>query len=208
MRPKILAETTVDLFQDCVNTRNFTRDELFRPSFERLGENSMVRIGTGRSRDIPGDFPAEIVFIYKDSHKFRDRKSGMRIVDVDCRHLRKQRQRTIPTLVIGNNALQGRRNKEILLLEAKRFSFIVIIGRIQHLRNKLRLRIFAHDFRIISLREKLHVKLLHGTRTPETKRTDSIGILSRYHHIICNSLHFARIPIDGLHAVVCPLFLK
>ena len=206
--PQIVAETAVDLFENPVDTRQSARDQVLRPRFESLGKNGMICVSARRRRDIPRNLPIKVIFVHEDAHQLGNCKRGMRIVDVDCRHLRQKRQRTVTAFVVGDDTLQRRRNEEILLFETERLPFVMVIGRIKNFGNKLRVRIVAHDFGVISLREKLHIELLHGAGTPQAQRAHRFGILSGNHHVVSDRLDFFGVVVHGLHAVIRPLFLQ
>ena len=46
------------------------------------------------------------IFIHKDAHQFGNCKRRVRIVDMNCRHFRQRRERTVAPLMVGYYALQ------------------------------------------------------------------------------------------------------
>ena len=75
----------------------------------------------------------------------------MGIVNVNSYLIGKVVKCAIDGHVVTDNALAGRRGEKILLRQAQRFSFGMVIRRIQHLGNSFRVGILFNGFHILTL---------------------------------------------------------
>lgn len=96
--------------------------------------------------------------------------------------------------------------KEILLLQPKQFALGVIIGRIEHFRNRLSLGAFFQRLRILPLREERHIEIGDIARTPETKTAHRIAVIAGNHHIIGNRFNLVAVFIGNIAVPVLPFF--
>ena len=116
-------KAAVDFFNNLIDTRKKTLENLNRPFFKRFCKNCVVCISKCVSYYVPGIVPAYVVFIHKDSHKFRNSNNRMSIIKLDYVKVSKLAE---ISSVIGNimayQILKRCRREEILLLKAECFS--------------------------------------------------------------------------------------
>ncbi len=77
----------------------------------------MVGIGHRMRGNIPRLVPAVAVLVEEQTHKLGNTKRRMRVVYMDSNAIREVIERGIGLKMSVQNALNGRRHKEILLLE-------------------------------------------------------------------------------------------
>ena len=76
-------EAAVNLFDNLINTRKQTGEELNGPLLECLGHDGVVRVRAGLARNFPRLFPAESLFVHQNAHELRNRDCGVRVVHLE-----------------------------------------------------------------------------------------------------------------------------
>ena len=130
----------------------------------------------------------------------------MRIVDMDSRFLGEIIKRAVNGKMIRDDILKRSGNKEILLAQTQNFPLHMVIGGIEHLCQRFRIRILLHSLHILPLREELHIEIGDIVRAPEAEIIDSLAVASRNHHIIWNSLHLVIVHMGYRAVTLVPVF--
>ena len=105
--PELFAVAFIDFADNHHHARHMRLHQVGRPAFQRLRHDGMVRIGNRLRNDVPRSIPAHALLIHEDTHQFRDRQRGMRVVDVQDIFLRKILQCAIVRLMLGADILNG-----------------------------------------------------------------------------------------------------
>lgn len=109
-----------------------------RPLFERFRHDGVVGVRNAMGCDVPRLIPAVAVFVEKKTHKLGYAESGVRVVDVNRNAIGKIVKARIGLEMTTEYRLYGRRNEEILLFKAQRFTFDVVVGGIENFVDGLR----------------------------------------------------------------------
>ena len=114
--PQSGALSAVDLADNHSDSRQQMLHHFKRPFFQRLAQNGMVRIGEGSADNAPRIVPSHAFLVHQNPHQLRNGNGRMGIVDMNLDIFRNRRKRKSLLLMLAENPLYGRRNKEILLL--------------------------------------------------------------------------------------------
>ena len=205
--PCVLAEALVDLLDDRMDSRQLQAEQILVPGFKRLGHDRVVGVGADRNDRLPRLFPRIKIFVHKDPHQLGDTQRRVGIVDVDCHLIRQVVKRAVDRHMVSDNALAGSRHHKILLGKAQQLALGMVIRRIQHLGNDLRIGALLHGTGILSLREKSHIEVVDVPCTPQPELAYRLAVRTRYHHVVGDRFHLVIVLIADLQVSVLPVFL-
>ena len=110
-------KSSVNLFNNLVNSRKKSWEQLDWPFFKSLSHNCMVSVGNCLSCNIPCLIPIKAFLIHEDSHKFCNCNCWMSIIKLEYNLLVQLSHIIMSLLVLGNCTLNRSWYEEILLLK-------------------------------------------------------------------------------------------
>ena len=116
-------------------------------------------------------------------------------------------QRAVDCKMIMNDALHRCGHQKILLGQAEQLSFGVVVRRIQHLGDDLRIVALLQRLCILPLREQPHIEVLNIPRTPQAQTADRLAVRTGNHHVIGHRFVFLAALIANVAvSVLAPVF--
>ena len=163
---------------------------VLRPALQRLLKHGVVGIGEAAAGDVLSLVPAQALLIDQDAHELGDGQRRMRIVDVEDNLIRQH----VPVgavylLEVVQSVLNRRGGQEILLLEAQLLAFLVVVLRIQNLRDGLDQRTILVRRSVIAAVELDHIDGRDGAGRPGAQHVDHVAVIAQDRHVVGNSLH-------------------
>ena len=146
----------------------------------------MVRVGNGLTGNFPCLIPVHSGIVHKYAHQLRNHQCRMGIVNLNHIFLMEVFQRSICVQVVGDDTLNGCRNKEILLFQTQRFTFVMVVVRVKDFGNRFRHSLFLLCAEKITLCKQIHIQRRCGTGIPQPQGVDVFGSVTRNHHITRN----------------------
>ena len=205
--PCVTTEALVDLLDDHMDSGQLQAEEILVPRLKRLGHDGMVGVRADLNHGVPRSVPIKEILVDQDSHQLGNTKGGMGIVDVDRHLIRQIVQRAVYCHMVADNALTGSGNHKILLRQTEQLSFDVIIRRIQHLGDQLRVGAFLHGAGILSLRKQTHIEIVNISGFPQPKLCDRLTVRTRDHHVVGYCFDLLAVLIKDLQMSVLPVLL-
>ena len=188
------AVTVIDFFHDLVNAGQTTLEQVFRPTFQRFGHNRMVGVGKHAFDDIPRIVPGVTAFVQHNTHQFGNGQGRVGIVDMHRRHFGQVIQRTVLFQMALYDILNGCGNEEILLRQAQRLAFSVVIRGIQYLRDNFGHGFLFHCAHIFALIKQRHIHTGRGG-FPQAQGRYRLAVFARYHQVIRLSNHHGSVVV-------------
>ena len=108
----------------------------------------------------------------------------MGVVDVDGDLVGEVPVGVILLVVLVENALQRCRHQKILLTQAQTLSLDVIVGRIQHLGDRLGHRVALERADIVAAREGRHVEAVGHACAPQNELVDGVTVVAGDEHVV------------------------
>ena len=162
-------EASVDLVDDLQVAREEPLEHGDRPAFERLGEQRVVRVAARGHRRLPGAVPGHPLEVDEDAHQLRDRDRGVRVVQLD-RVLRRELVEVLVRLLVAPNDVGDRTgDEEVLLLETQIAPRLVVVVRVEDLRDDLARVLVLDRAHVVAVVEDLEVELVARARLPEAQ---------------------------------------
>ena len=116
-------KAAVDFFNNLIDAWKKSLENLNRPFFKCFCKNRVVCISKCVSYYVPGIVATYVVFIHKDSHKFRNSNNRMSIIKLDYVKVSKLAEiSSVISNIMAYQILKRCRREEILLLKAECFS--------------------------------------------------------------------------------------
>ena len=144
-------EAAVDLLDDLINTWKESREQLDWPLLKRLRHDGVVCVGDCLRGDLPRLIPAQAFLIEKNAHQLGDSDRWMRIVHLEGCLLIELVDVAVLSLVLRNRLLDGRGDKEILLLEPQLLTGIVVVVRVKNLDDVARQILLLNRLLVVTL---------------------------------------------------------
>ena len=107
----------IDQIDDLHMARQHALHEPNRPSFQRLGQERMVRVVEGVGGDAPRLIPVQPVLVHEQAHQLGDGDGGMRVVELERGVLRQRGQARMLQEMAVDEVLQGCRGEEEFLAQ-------------------------------------------------------------------------------------------
>ncbi len=128
-----LAVTVVYLNYDREYTWYNVLNEVNIPFFKSLSHNSVVSVSEGLCNDVPSLVPAVSAVIEENTHKLRDSKCRVSIVDVDSNLFSEVFECAVNHHVVVYDIADRSCTEEVLLSETEALTLKVVIVRIEYL---------------------------------------------------------------------------
>ena len=129
----LLHKSAVDLLDYGVEPGQQRLEQVAGPVLKSFGHDRVVGIGECPAGEVPGLVPAESALVHEQSHELRHTEGRVSVVDM-YRHLVGQIvQCLVLAQMLRQDALQGSRHEEVLLLQPELLSRDMVVGRIEHL---------------------------------------------------------------------------
>ena len=196
-------ETTVDFFDDLVNTRKQFGEQVDRPFLQSLCHNSMVGISTCFCGNCPCIVPAKTFLIHKDTHQFGNSHGRMGIVHLEGNLLMKLSDIVMCLLIFLNSSLQACGNKEVLLFQTKLFTGSLVVIRIKYVYDILCQVLLLNSLFIITLVKRVKTKFLDCSSIPDTQSVYHIVFITNDRHIVRNCFYRTVSFMDELVSSSC-----
>ena len=164
----------------------------------------MVGVGHGLDDGVPRVLPRIGVDVHQDPHQFGDAERRVRVVDMNGDAVREPGKRAVGRVIVAENTLQRRRNEEVLLRQTKQFSLVVVVGRIELLRDLLGAAGLFKRFDVGPLRREAEGRHRRLLRFPEPERVDGVGGRAGDHQIVGDGAHFVVFGVRDLELSVFP----
>ena len=129
----LVFKSAVDLLCDLIYTRKQAGEEVDRPFLKRFCHDRMVRVSTASRCDIPCFVPLHAVLVHKKTHKLRYSYRRMRVVHLESSLLRQVLKRAVMSHMLCERFLKRCRYEEVLLLQTKLLTCIVVVVRVKDL---------------------------------------------------------------------------
>mmetsp|Transcript_36390 Transcript_36390/g.74689 ORF Transcript_36390/g.74689 Transcript_36390/m.74689 type:complete len:855 (+) Transcript_36390:63-2627(+) len=181
----------VDLKDDLGDAGEEGAHEGQGPLLESLGKHSVIGVCEHLAHDGPGKGPAEVILIHEEAHKLGDADGRMGVIELH-RHLV---WKLLPAASgLGSHerpdhVLDGGGHEEVLLLETKLLTSLVVVVGVENLGDLESALTGAKGSAIISLVELAEVDVLVGHGGPETERVGVERIISRDGHVVSGGHH-------------------
>ena len=106
-------------------------------------------------------------------------------------------------LEILEDILQGGGGEEILLLQAEQLALVVVVLRIEHLRDHLGQLDFLGGLNVLALAERAQVNPLGAAGRPHAQGVDGGGVVADNGHVVGHGFHGTVVAVDEAgHAVL------
>ena len=168
-RPKIGRKSTVDFLNDHMDSGKLKCKQILVPGFKSLRHYRMIGIAYRLGNNAPRIIPRIRVGINKNSHKLRNNKRGMSVINMNSYLFSKIIKRTVGCKVVVDYTLKRSTYKEILLTETQQLTFGMIVSRIKNLGNNICIIVFLKRFNILALREQIHIKAVSIVCLPKSE---------------------------------------
>ena len=179
-RRGLRAEPAVDLLHDVEVAGQEPSEEVHRPPLERLGLDGVVGVAEDAPGEIPRFIPGELVLVDEDAHQLGDAEDGMGVVQLDRDLPRQVLEVARPEFQEApQDVLQRRGHEEVLLLEPQFPARALVVGRVEHLRDVLALRLVLYGAHVIALVEDAQIKLAARLGRPQAQGVD--GVVAEAH---------------------------
>src|SRR5580658_9985952 len=180
---EIVREALADLFQQpaihLVDDLEVTRQQGFepdhRPAFQGFRQQSVIRVGKGTLRDIPGKLPRQASFVQQDAHQFRNRKSRVGIVQLNRSLLRQSMPVEHRAPEATHQVRQRAGDQKVLLHESKLPAYNRGVVRIKNARERLGGERLSERGYQVTAAERMEVEIVGRCSAPEAQRPDSVA---------------------------------
>ncbi len=146
-----------------------------RPFLQGLGQQRVVRVGEGASREVPGLIPIETRIIEQDAHQLGDCQRRMRVVELDRGFFGE----SVPVGVVCPEAAhevgQRARDEEVLLQEAQALAARRRVVGVEHARQRFRGERFGERRNEIPAAEALEIEVVGRRGAPQAQRVDGLA---------------------------------
>ena len=143
----------------------------------------MVGVRNGIGHDTPRLVPAETVLVHENAHELRDNERGVGVVYLNDMVLGKGANVAVALHVLAHDALHGRRDEEILLLEPQLLALNVVVGGIEHLGDDLAHGALLKALYILALGEQVHIERRGAACIPKAQGVDRLALVACDEHI-------------------------
>mmetsp|Transcript_68254 Transcript_68254/g.107243 ORF Transcript_68254/g.107243 Transcript_68254/m.107243 type:complete len:472 (+) Transcript_68254:1031-2446(+) len=180
----------VQLPDELQMSRQHAFDHFHGPLLQGLGHHRVVGIVQALGGEVPGLVPGHLHHVHQQTHHLGHCNGGVCVVHLN-RHLGWQ----VGPLVVGpldelaKQVLQGGAHEEVLLSQSQLLALIGGVVGIQHRREILRLASALHGVRKVCCEELVQVKLLGGTRSPETQVIRVVSVEARDGVVVSHGLN-------------------
>eukprot|EP00128_Syssomonas_multiformis_P015811 Colp12_sorted_trinity150504_noHs@1565 len=168
--------TCVDLIDDHQVTRKKLLNEVHGPTLKSLGKNGVVGVSHGLGSDFPSLLPVELLLVDEKTHKLRDGKCRVSVVQLDSDLLREVLE--VGTgdvavaeggrLVTTDNILERGRGQEILLLETKLLALEEVVVGVEHTGDVLGQVAVNDSSDVVTMVEVGEIEAVGASRRPQT----------------------------------------
>ena len=153
------AHAAVELADDGDDRRGGLLEEAHRPLFQRLGEDGVVRVGTGSLDLGDGLVHRQPVLLRQQADELRDDHRGMRVVDLHDGVLVQRFGGEAALRQFTQDELRGAGDHEILLIDAQQAAVLVAVIRVEEERQVV-----------------LDVRLVKGDAVPDDALVDRVEV--------------------------------
>jgi len=181
---ELVDQAAVDLHADGVHARKLLAEQVDVPALERLAHDGVVRIGQGAAADVPRGVPREVMLVDQQTHQLRHAERRVGVVDMDGDLVGQIFIGAIFFIVALEDGLQRGRNQQILLLQAQTLALNVVVGRVEHLGDRLGHGVALERADIIAAGERGHIEALRQLGTPEDQAVGRLAVIAGDEHIV------------------------
>ena len=178
-----------------------------RPLLERLGQQRVVGVAEDLLGDVPGLVPRHALLVDQHAHQLGDGDGRVRVVELNGHLLREAHEVGVRLQVAPHDVGDGAGDEEVLLLEAQLLAGLVLIVRVEHLRDDLGVVLLDHRALVVAVVEEGEVELGRRARLPQAQGVDRLRAEARDRGVPGHAHHrLAAHPLRG-HAAVGQLGL-
>ena len=201
----LLLPAVGNLHDDLPDTGQKRFKQALRPALQRLGQNRMVGVGHAVFGDLPRLVPAHARIVHEYAHQLRNYQRGVGVVDLNDVFFMEVPQGTVHLQMLAGDGLDGGGYKEILLLQAQRFTLIVIVLGIEDLADGISHGALLAGLEVLAPAEQLHVHGLWAAGLPQPQGIDMVGLIAGNLHITGHSQNSCVVLVDHHQLAAVPL---
>mmetsp|Transcript_42557 Transcript_42557/g.106218 ORF Transcript_42557/g.106218 Transcript_42557/m.106218 type:complete len:307 (+) Transcript_42557:3078-3998(+) len=165
-------------------------DEVCGPFLEGLGQHRVVGVVEALSREVPCLVPVEPLDVDEEAHHLRDGDGRVGVVELET-HLGRQLVPTAALLLLepSEAVLDGGADEEVLLLQTQLLPLPRVVVGVEDGRDVLGTLALLDSVEELATVEGMEVKLLAGTRFPESEVDGVVRVESRDGVVVRHGLH-------------------
>ncbi len=158
----------VDLEGDLHVPGEHPAEKAHRPFLQGLRQDGVVGVAEGLHGDLPRLIPSQTFPVHQETHQLQDGDRGVGVVELH-RHLIGEiaGSRGAALLVPPDDVVEGRRDEEVFLLQAKLPAFEHVVVRVEHLGDRLRAILVGDCPLVVAMIEVVQVELARALCRPE-----------------------------------------